>query len=672
MFHRRRIFFKLMRVIFTFFIGLVIAVFIALSQINIETIQKKLISALSESGLELKVKGKTSWKFSLKPKLELRNINISFDKTNIVSSKSIEVSLNLISLLQTKTIIQNISISDGDIYLDILNRKNVNKVKKDNNKREEYPFDINFGLDSINLNNIKIHLNSDIYKFSNLNIKRLIKKDNIDYVGWIKSDFNFIPFVLSFSKLDKIRKVYPINFAVSLSNKPLTVNIALEESSKLPIDFKIKGELANISELGKILNIKLIKIYPLNIDIQGGLNNNKITIRKFKAKAKHTKFNLDGFIDLKKSLVSLNIKSDYFSLIEIFPELYGSGVVINRELNAFKDTPLFGNFFKDLNIDLNLFINKFLMYRELSAEKMNVLLKLENSKLNLNISSNFLKGRVLAKAKGVISSDGKYYLESAGRGFDLSVGKLLTDVRNSGYVSGLPSDFGFYLKGSGIDLSELMASLTGRILLYSVDSGNAESGFTDYMFGKDFFSSIGDNIHNFVSPENDQKKTIISCIVGNVKIREGKIDTQNGIVMQTNRLNYRVVGDLDFGKETINSSIVSTPASGLKLSISNSIISSIVFSGNLSEPDIKINGSNVATKIVSSAGIGFLLSPFTAGMSIIAGAGIGFLAGSVIENWLSDSSPCETAVNSGTKIKDGDPDWLDLPVSYLIDNFNKD
>lgn len=672
MFHRRRIFFKLMRVIFTFFIGLVIAVFIALSQINIETIQKKLISALSESGLELKVKGKTSWKFSLKPKLELRNINISFDKTNIVSSKSIEVSLNLISLLQTKTIIQNISISDGDIYLDILNRKNVNKVKKDNNKREEYPFDINFGLDSINLNNIKIHLNSDIYKFSNLNIKRLIKKDNIDYVGWIKSDFNFIPFVLSFSKLDKIRKVYPINFAVSLSNKPLTVNIALEESSKLPIDFKIKGELANISELGKILNIKLIKIYPLNIDIQGGLNNNKITIRKFKAKAKNTKFNLDGFIDLKKSLVSLNIKSDYFSLIEIFPELYGSGVVINRELNAFKDTPLFGNFFKNLNIDLNLFINKFLMYRELSAEKMNVLLKLENSKLNLNISSNFLKGHISAKAKGVIDSDGKYYLESAGRGFDLSVGKLLTDVRNSGYVSGLPSDVGFYLKSSGIDLSELMASLTGRILLYSVDSGNAESGFTDYMFGKDFFSSIGDNIHNFVSPENDQKKTIISCIVGNVKIRGGKIDTQNGIVMQTNRLNYRVVGDLDFGKETINSSIVSTPASGLKLSISNSIINSIVFSGNLSEPDIKINGSNVATKIVSSAGIGFLLSPFTAGMSIIAGAGIGFLAGSVIENWLSDSSPCETAVNSGTKIKDGDPDWLDLPVSYLIDNFNKD
>lgn len=672
MFHRRRIFFKLMRVIFTFFIGLLIALFIAVSQINIETIQKKLISALSESGLELKVKGKTSWKFSLKPKLELRNINISFNKSNIVSSKTIEVSLNLISLLQTKTIIQNISISDGDIYLDSLNKKNKNLAEQDNEYIQDYPFNINFGIDSINLNNIKIHSNDDIYKFDNLSIKRLIKKDSIDYVGWIKSDFNFLPFVLSFLKFDTVKNIYPINFAISLSNKPLTANIALEKTNKTPIDFSIKGEIAKLYELGKILNIELIKINPINLDIHGGFDNKKVFIRKFKASSNNTNFDIKGFIDLKKSLINLDIKSGYFSLLELFPELYGrSDIVINRQLNAFKNVPLFGKFFKDLNININLVVGKFLMYRELSLEKLNILLNLENSKLKLDISSNFIKGNIKAKIKGFIDNDYKYNLESAGRGFDLSVGKLLKDVRNSGYVSGLPSDFGFYLRGRGFDLSELMASLTGKILLYSVDSGDAETGFTEYMFGKDFFSSIGDNIHNFVSPKNDQKKTTISCIVGNVKIRNGKIDTQNGIVMQTNRLNYRIVGNLDFGAEVINSSIVSTPASGLKLSISNNIVNSIVFSGNLSEPDIKINSGSVATKIVSSAGIGFLLSPFTAGMSIIAGAGIGFLAGSVIENWLSDSSPCETAVQNGTKVKEGDPDWLDLPINYLIDDFNK-
>ena len=669
MFHRRRIFFKVMRVIFSFFVGLVIAVFIAISQINLETIQKKLIKTLEESGLNLKVKGKTSWKFSLKPKLELRNINISFYKVNIINLKKIEVSLNLISLLQNKTIIQNISISDGDIYLDIIGRK---KTNNSNNKSlKDYPFNLNFGLDSLNLNRIKFHLNGDVYKFDDLNIKRLINKNSIEYIGWIKSDFNFLPFVASFSKLDKTRKVYPLSFAISLSNKPLIINIALEETSKQPIDFKIKGEVANLKEFGKILNIKIPKIYSTTLDIQGGLDNNKLTIRKFKANGKNTKFDLDGLIDFKKSKIKLNIKSKYFSLPEMFPELYGSSVVIGRELNAFKDTPLFGNFIKDLNIDLNLDVDKLLMYRELFLENLKVSINLENSKLKADVSSNFIKGKIVSKLKGNIDSNGKYFLESAGNGFDLSVGRLLDDVRNSGYVSGLPLDLGYYLKGSGSDLSELMASLKGRILLYSVDSGNAETGFTNYMFGKDFLSNIGDNIHNIISPENDQKKTVISCAVGNVKIRDGKIDTQNGIVMQTNRLNYRIVGNLDFGKETINSSIVSTPASGLKLSVSNSIINSIVFSGNLSEPDIKINGNNVVTKIVSSAGIGFLLSPFTAGMSIIAGAGIGFLAGSVIENWLSDSSPCETAIKKGTKLEDKDPDWLNLPVSYLIDNFDK-
>ena len=50
----------------------------------------------------------------------------------------------------------------------------------------------------------------------------------------------------------------------------------------------------------------------------------------------------------------------------------------------------------------------------------------------------------------------------------------------------------------------------------------------------------------------------------------------------------------------------------------------------------------------------------------MAGAGIGLVAGDLLENWLADDRPCETAMKRGAPDFEGDPDWLSMPMADLV------
>ena len=51
----------------------------------------------------------------------------------------------------------------------------------------------------------------------------------------------------------------------------------------------------------------------------------------------------------------------------------------------------------------------------------------------------------------------------------------------------------------------------------------------------------------------------------------------------------------------------------------------------------------------------------------MAGAGVGLLAGDLLENWLADDHPCETALNEGAPVRRDDPEWLSVPAKDLAD-----
>ena len=75
----------------------------------------------------------------------------------------------------------------------------------------------------------------------------------------------------------------------------------------------------------------------------------------------------------------------------------------------------------------------------------------------------------------------------------------------------------------------------------------------------------------------------------------------------------------------------------------------------------------MAGKVASATGLGLLLAPFTGGIGLVAGAGVGLIAGDLLENWLADVHPCETAMERGAPLYRDDPEWMGRPMTELID-----
>ena len=67
----------LLRAIFLSVMGLLVAFGIALHQVNLESLRGNILSVLRDTtNMPVEIDGKISWKFSLRPQIELNNVRI--------------------------------------------------------------------------------------------------------------------------------------------------------------------------------------------------------------------------------------------------------------------------------------------------------------------------------------------------------------------------------------------------------------------------------------------------------------------------------------------------------------------------------------------------------------------------------------------------------------------
>lgn len=687
MFHRRRLFFRIARIFAMFIIGLVVALFIALSQVNLETLRGDLLGVLRDAtNLPVEIDGSVSWKFSLRPKVEMNDIrvpNADWAKhKNGITAKKLDVTLDLLSLFRDKPTIQSVRISEVVIFLEqndkgeysILQTEKTQDVITDT-KQAKYPFK-EMGLGVVEVRDVVANIADKKYAITGFNVSYSAGKNSEEYTGWIKSDLKLYPFIISFSEYNEERKVYPVRIAISTGGEAVVANIALEGTSKMPIDFVITGNVPDFGPLGKMLDVEFPEMPTIKINLSGGLDHKKLTLRKSSISAKSSIVNFSGNIDWsgKKTVYTLKLDARKIDLMEVFPNLYSSGtkwIRPKRELNVFKDTPLYGAEFLKFNLNLNAKVDNLMMYRELVAKDIDLNLVLKDAHAQFDTKTIFAEGQVRASADIDIADDGTLVVRAAGMGERVYLGEILKGVRENNFISELPVNFEFYTEGTGKDLTELVSSTTGPLYIYSVAPGYAHSDLVSYMYGTDFLTDLRHGIENLFTSKKKNDQIKISCAAMNVKIRNGKIETEHGVAAETNAINLRVAGNANFGKETLKLSLITVPVRGIKLSLTGNVINSIEVSGNLAEPDIRISGSAVAGKVASATGIGLLLAPFTGGIGLVAGAGVGWLAGDLLENWLSDDHPCKTAMKKGAPEKKDDPEWLNAPMPELVSTLIK-
>ncbi len=686
-FYRRHLW--LLRGIFLSLMGLFVAIIITLQQMNLESLRGNILQMLREStNMNIEIDGKISWKFSLRPEIELNSVRIPnaewAKEKNLFYAKKIGVRMDLFSLFKKRPVIRNITVYNAKINLEkndknedsiVFNKKTqttgdlpyTEKIEQ-KTEQEKYPVQpLPFG--GLAIQNINANIYGKQYVLNSFGIHNYMRNENVEYSGWVKPYDDNFPFVIKFSEYNSERKVYPVQIAFATGGQALIADIALEGKSKLPIDFVVRGEIPNIKASGDWFNVNIIDLPVIKVNIAGGIGNKKITLRKSSISIANSDLSFSGVYDWSKQQpkIEAKITSNHIDIYKSFPEWYGVGqewVHPNRELNVFKDMPLLGEYLYDIDADLDIHLKKFVVYHSLDLENLDVKATIKDHKVRADVFTNIASGKVDAVITADINQEGVYTAVGAAHGENIYVGDILKEIDVDNIISGLPVNLDLYVMAHGKNMSQIMKTMTGPVIVYSVDRGYAHADLVEYMYGGDFLTSLRHNVEDLFTGNKRDMIEIKGAVV-NVKLRNGLIETQNGVAVESHVMNLRLVGTLDLGKETINLSLATVPVRGIKLSLSGNLVNALQITGNLAEPDIKISGQAIAGKVGSAVGLGLLLAPLTGGLSIAAGAVAGLIAGDLLESWLADEHPYKTAKNQGAHIKRGDPDWFKQPIRVL-------
>lgn len=687
-FYKRHI--LLLRFVAFFFMGLVVAFIVALHQVNLESLRGNILSALRDAtNMPIEIDGKMAWNFSLRPQIELNDVripNASWAKNkDMFFAKKINVRMDLFSLFSSHPAIRNITIYGANINIEknsagetsiVFNETKKSEDITDEEKKEidlypvkQFPF---FGLD---VESLHVDLFGDKYELASFGISNYMRHENREYSGWVKPRDTTFPFVIQFSEYNPERKIYPLRIAFATGGEALIADIALEGTSKMPIDFVVRGEIPNLEKSSKWFNINMVNVPKIKLNVAGGIDRKKISFRKSSVaiKDKDIDFTFSGSYDWSKKIpvVNAKISSNKIDIYKSFPEWFGVGkewVHPNRELNIFHDMPLFGKFLYDITADIELDLKHFIVYRSLDLSDMKIKAHVKNHELRIDGNIGIAAGNIKVALVGDVNQDGVYTLQAAAAGEHVYIGEILKQINVDNVISGLPVNIDFFVQAHGADMSQIMQTITGPVIVYSVDKGFAHADLVEYMYGGDFLTTLRHNVEDIFTG-NKRDMIVIDKAIANVKLRNGLIETQNGVAVETHVINMRLAGTLDLGKETIQMSLASVPVRGLKLSLSGNLVNAMQITGNLAEPDFKINGAAVVEKVGSAVGIGLLLSPLTGGLSIAGGLVAGLLAGDLLEGWLADDNPYKTAKKKGAPRKRGDPEWMDMPIKNLVQDF---
>ena len=120
---RKSKFLAVLRILGLFVVGLVVAVAVTLSRIDLESIRKSVLSVMTDTvGAPVLLDGAVSWRFSLRPHIELNEVKVAnpeWAKSKYAfTAKKVDVRLNLISLFRDRPTIQNIRVYDATINIE--------------------------------------------------------------------------------------------------------------------------------------------------------------------------------------------------------------------------------------------------------------------------------------------------------------------------------------------------------------------------------------------------------------------------------------------------------------------------------------------------------------------------------------------------------------------------
>ncbi len=158
------------------------------------------------------------------------------------------------------------------------------------------------------------------------------------------------------------------------------------------------------------------------------------------------------------------------------------------------------------------------------------------------------------------------------------------------------------VNGSGNSVAALMGGLNGQVLLRAMD-GRIE---------RSFLTGLGTGLLDSINPlAKDEEFTTLECLVARLDVVDGKIELQDKIAAQTDKVTWFVAGDIDLKTEKIDIGASPKPRKGVGLS-AGGLAKLVHVGGTLKKPRVRLDPKDVAKKYA-----GYLAAVQTGGLSLL-------------------------------------------------------
>ncbi|MGC2857058.1 AsmA family protein [Novispirillum sp. DQ9] len=238
------------------------------------------------------------------------------------------------------------------------------------------------------------------------------------------------------------------------------------------------------------------------------------------------------------------------------------------------------------------------------------------------LGGGIVKGTLIADA-----SSGKGLAVSADiSGDKVVLGTLFADMARSDLLTGAPTNLALDVKAAGASLAGLMGSLDGTVRL-SVGEGRINQALIDWA-GADVINQLAETL-NPLAEKREYADMI--CAAVNLRARDGVIEYDRAIALETTRMSVVSSGAIDLGAEKLDVAVRPYPKDGVGIS-AGKLAEMVRLRGSLAAPQVAADMAGVARTAVSVVG-----ALATGGASLVAEGLLGHAS--------ADPQPCATALS---------------------------
>ncbi len=374
-----------------------------------------------------------------------------------------------------------------------------------------------------------------------------------------------------------------VTVAYKTTGEPLAVAIetlTLAQDGKINMagkvsgeDVKVGGTLAPIAVL-----IGMDKAFPAKLEVEG--------------------FGLKATSDVMVEMVKGRpFAKGTISIPEIDLAKFGSGSQAKGDGRMFSADPLPWDGISGTDADLTISIGKLTTTSGTAVTDIKVPVKAAAGRLNAAPISLVVAGGTIGADVALNAGDKSVAMKAQGKGF--SAEGLAKALNKGDMITQGPLDINVNVRGAGASVRDVMASLDGSVI-----AGMGESRIRNDALSVPGAAAIL-QVLNTVNPFGNQDPyTVARCGVANFQIVDGVAETNQAVVLMTDKMSLTSSGQIDLRNERIDLNVRTQGASGITGGIGQ-LAQAVKVTGALSSPSVAIDQTGVVKGV---AGLGSALA----------------------------------------------------------------